>query len=92
MEPRDAALAEFEMFACDFCQVNTLYTIYSKISNISLSLLGNKMSVIHNMCARIANMEDPDQSASAVCSVCLCLFDRQLVFEILEQIPKCSVF
>ena len=50
------------------------------------------MSVIHNMRARKANMEGPDQSASVVCPVCLCVFDMQLVFEILEQIPKCSKF
>ena len=36
------------------------------------------------MFVTIANREDPDQTAS---SVCLGLFDRQHVFEILENLP-----
>ena len=42
---------------------------------------------IHKTLVRIANREDPDQTASseAVWSVCLGLFDRQQVFEILEH-------
>ena len=39
---------------------------------------------IHKMLVRIANREDSDQTASAVC---LDLFARQLVFEILEHLP-----
>ena len=48
---------------------------------------------IHKIRVKIANREDPDQTASLeasliwVCSVCLGLFDRQLVFGILEHIP-----
>ena len=53
------------------------------------------------MLVRIANRKDPDQTASKkqsdlrlllrssliwVCTVCLCLFDRQLLFEILEHL------
>ena len=42
---------------------------------------------IHNTPVRIANREEPDQTASLnwVCTVCLDLLDRQLVFEFLEQ-------
>ena len=41
---------------------------------------------------RIVNREDPDQTASTacliwVCAICLGLFRRQLVFEILEHLP-----
>ena len=35
------------------------------------------------MLFRVSNREDPD-----VCAVFLCLFDKQLVFEILEHLPK----
>ena len=49
---------------------------------------------IHKMIFRIANEEDPDQRRSSlylyliwVCTVCLGLFRRQLVFEILEHLP-----
>ena len=49
------------------------------------------------MLVRIANREDPDQIASLVfrssltwvCTVCLDLFDRQQVFEILENLLYC---
>ena len=41
----------------------------------------------HKMLVRIANREDPDQTAIWVCTVCPCLFGRQLVFKILEQLP-----
>ena len=37
------------------------------------------------MLVRIANREDPDQTASWVFAVCLGLFDMQLVFKILEH-------
>ena len=54
----------------------------------------NKMLVImagiHKMLVRIANREDPDQTVlqkqSDLCIVCLCLFDRHLVFKILEHL------
>ena len=36
------------------------------------------------MLVRIANQEDPDQTLIWDCTVCLCLFDRQLVFKILD--------
>ena len=45
------------------------------------------------MLVRIANMEDPDQTASSessliwICTVCLCLFGKQLVFKDLEHLP-----
>ena len=49
-------------------------------------LFSNKMLVFragnHKMLVRIANRKDPDQTA-----VCLGLFSRQLVFEILEHLP-----
>ena len=34
---------------------------------------------IHKMNVRIANREDPDKSLILVCTVCLGLFERQLV-------------
>ena len=42
---------------------------------------------IHKTVVRIANREDPDQTASreAICTVCLGPFGRQLVFDILEH-------
>ena len=44
---------------------------------------------IHKMLVRIANGEDPDQTASSewVCAVCIGLFGKQLVFEILKHLP-----
>ena len=43
------------------------------------------------MFVNMANREDPDQTSSSslilVGSVCLGLFSRQLVFEILEHLP-----
>ena len=39
---------------------------------------------INKMHVRIANREDPDQTA-LVCGVCLSLFASELVFEILEH-------
>ena len=52
----------------------------SKISNTFLFLFSNKMLLltaeVHKILVRIANREDPDQTAS-----------RQLVFKILEHIP-----
>ena len=41
---------------------------------------------IHKMFVRIAESADPDQTAP-VYAVCLVLFGRQLVFEILEHSP-----
>ena len=42
---------------------------------------------IHIMLIRIANREDPDQTASIwVCAICLGLVGRQLVLEILEHL------
>ena len=68
----------------------------SKNSNTYLYLFSNTMLVImvgiHKMLVIIANREVPDQTASErssliwVCTVCLGLFDRQLVFEILEHL------
>ena len=53
----------------------------SKISKTFLVLFSNKMLVIragiHKMLVRIANGEDPDQTASSDCSVCLGHFSRQ---------------
>ena len=42
---------------------------------------------IHKMLVRIANREDPDQTASeeAVCSICQCPF-LQLVFKIFQHL------
>ena len=44
---------------------------------------------LYKMLVRIANREDPYQTASseAVCSVCLGLFGRQVMFEVLEDLP-----
>ena len=47
---------------------------------------------IHKMLVRIANRENPDQTASLesliwVCTVYLGFLGRQLVFEILEHLP-----
>ena len=42
------------------------------------------MAGIHKMLYRIANREDPDQTAYAVCLV---LFGRQLVFHVLGHLP-----
>ena len=46
---------------------------------------------IHKMLVRIANREDPGQTASSnlirVCTVCLGTFSRQLVFGIIEHLP-----
>ena len=47
------------------------------------------------MSVKIANSEYPDQTASSVfrssliwvCAVCLGLYDKHLVFEILEHLP-----
>ena len=51
------------------------------------SLFSNKMLVtrprIHKMLVKIANREDPDQFRSSliyVCTVCIGLFGKQLVF------------
>ena len=59
----------------------------SKISNTFLFLCSNKRlgfsAGIHKMLVRITNRED----LIWVCTVCLCLFGRQLVFEILEHLP-----
>ena len=48
---------------------------------------------IHKFLVRVADREDPDQTASPVqssliwvCPVCLGLFCRRLVFEILEHL------
>ena len=48
---------------------------------------------IHKTLVRIANREDPDQTAPKssllrVCPVCLGLYDLQLVFEILEHLSQ----
>ena len=44
---------------------------------------------IHKMLVKIANREDPDSDCCLiwVCPVCLGLFGRQLVSEILEHLP-----
>ena len=61
-----------------------------KFRDVSLSV--PKMVVIkaeiHELLVRIANREDPDQTlaSATVCTVCLCLFGRQLVFKILEHL------
>ena len=61
-----------------------------KIPN-TIFLFSNEMLIlragIHKMLIRIASKEDPDQSLIWVCTVCLGLFGRQLVFEILEHLP-----
>ena len=55
-------------------------------------MFSNRMLVfragIQIMLVRIADREDPDQTASGwVCFVCLGRFGRQLVFEIVEHKP-----
>ena len=73
------------------------YSKFSKISYTLLFLFSNKMLVIradiHKKVNRIANREDPDQTASeeAVWSgsalFCLSHFGKQLAFKILEHLP-----
>ena len=46
---------------------------------------------IRKMLFRIANREDPDQTATLVCTVCLSIFGSQLVLEILEHL-WCELF
>ena len=73
--------------------------MYQHFEQVSLSVL--KMLVFragtHKMLVKIANREEPDQTASSearllifrnslICTVCLGLFGRQLVFEILEHL------
>ena len=75
-----------------------MYIIYLKCSKISYTfhfMYSNKMLVfragIQIMLVRIADREDPDQTASSeagwVCIVCLGRFGWQLVFEIVELKP-----
>ena len=74
-----------------------MYSNCSKISNTFLFLFSNKMLVfragIHIMLLRIANREDPDQTAlseavwSGSALFVYAFFGRQLVFEILEHLP-----
>ena len=45
-------------------------------------------AVIHIMLVRIANIKDPDQTASS--DLCLSCFGRQLVFKILEFLQYCT--
>ena len=56
------------MYTFLFFLVDTIYGKRSKIWNTSPFLFSNKMLVfrvgIHKMLARIANREDPDQTAS----------------------------
>ena len=71
----------------------------SIFSNSFLFLFSNKMLVfragIHKMLVRIANREDPDQTASASSEAVwsrstlfvYSFFGRQLVFKILEHLP-----
>ena len=82
------------------CKIS-IYSKCSKISNTFLFLFSNKMLVfragIHKFLVRVANREDPDQTASSdcffrssliwVCPVYLGLFGNQLVFDILEHLP-----
>ena len=68
----------------------------SKITNTFTFLFLDKTMVfragIHKMLVRMANREDPDQTASSeavlirVCAVCLGICGRQLMFQILEPI------
>ena len=44
------------------------------------------MAGIHKTLVRIANREDPDQTASKVCTVFLGFFGGHLVFEILKHL------
>ena len=62
------------------------------VTFLVLFLFSNKTLVyragIHNTLVRIANMENPDQTASAdVMFECLDFFGRQLVLEIFEHLP-----
>ena len=73
---------------------NSQYGKCSKILNTFLFLFSNKMLVFRagfqKMLARIANREDPEFLRSSliwVCSICLDLFGRQLLFKILEHLP-----
>ena len=64
----------------------------SKISNTLLVLFTKNIGFqgwnLQNACL-ITNKKDPDQTASPiwVCTVCLGLFDRQIVPEFLEHLP-----
>ena len=58
----------------------------SNISNFSLSVLNYMRAGIRKIVVRIANREDPGQTASfdqtaSVCTVCLGLLGLQLVFK-----------
>ena len=59
--------------------------VYIKVNVLKIFLFSNKMlglmAGIHKMLVRIANRED-----LCVCAVCLWLFDRHLVFKILEHL------
>ena len=73
------------------------YSRCSKILNTLLFFFSSRVVVItsgiHIMLVRIANREDPDQTASSEAvwsgsAVCLGLFAWLLVFKILDQLPK----
>ena len=81
--------------------LNMYYDCFaSKISNTFLNLPTTKMLGWKSQnCVRIANREDPDQTPSSeagslisVCTVCLGLFRRQLVFESLGHLPFYLLF
>ena len=70
-----------------------IYRKCSKISNTVFFLFSNKKLVIRagtgKRLVRIANRENPDQTASseAVCHVCLGFCGRQILLKILEHLP-----
>ena len=57
------------MLLAEKCKKNVFFGKCSKILNSFLFLFSNKLLVfragIHKMCVRIANREDPDQTASS---------------------------
>ena len=62
------------------------FTNVLKISNTFLFQNSNKMYSFQELLARITNRENPVQTASSVCAVCLCLFSKRPVFAFLEHL------
>ena len=88
------AVLTFEIFF-SFCSQNYVGCHYQEITTANCGLATTNQPIragIHKMLVRIANREDPDQTASseAVGSgpalFCLGFFGRQLILQILEHL------
>ena len=63
----------------NFDHLNTVFLLKIVVTRAGIS----------NICVRLANRKDSDQTASSeACTVCLGLFGRLLVFKLLEHICK----